>query len=91
MNIPQITSIDNALRIFYSYSEIGNREIASLFGRLSSATVSRLKRVAKNEMTEQGILSYGANKVNTNIAYKVWGINVSDLEKRRKKLIELAL
>jgi len=42
-------------------------------------------------MNAKGILSYGANKVNTVIAFKVWGIDVNDLEKRIKKMKELNL
>ena len=91
MHIPRITDIDTALKVYYSFSEIGNKEITALFGSLSSATVSRLKRAVKDEMTKQDMLSYGANKVNTSVAYSVWGIDVADLEKRRKKLRELAL
>ena len=91
MNIPQITSIDNALKIYYSHSELGNKEIVSLFGRLSSATTAKLKRVAKEEMTKREKLSYGMYKVNTAVAYDVWGIDVDDLERRRKKLKSLEL
>ena len=91
MNIPSITSIDDALRIYYTHSELGNKEIASLFGRRSSATVARLKRIAKDEMCRREIPSYGANRVNTKIAFEVWGIEVGDLEKRMKKMKELNL
>ena len=91
MNIPQITSIDNALRIYYAYSEIGNKEIATLFGRLSSATIVKLKKLAKEEMMIKDEYSYGMYKVNTCIAYDIWGIDVVDLERRRKKLQALEL
>ena len=91
MNIPAITDIENALKIYYSNSEIGNKEIAVLFGRLSSATVSRLKRLVKDEMVKLSVLSYSANRVNTKLAYSTWGIDVDDLEKRMKKLKELNL
>ena len=89
--VPPITSIDNALQIYYTYSEIGNREIKVLFGKLSSATISRLKTVVKREMDKRNLLSYGMYKVNTNIAFAIWGIHVADLEKRRKKLKDLNL
>ena len=91
MNIPAITGIEEALRIYYTNSELGNAEITALFGKRSSATVSRLKRIAKDEMTARGILSYGANKVNTVVAYEVWGIDVKDLERRMRKIKELNL
>jgi len=91
MNIPQVTSIDNALKIYYSHSELGNKEITSLFGRLSSATTAKLKKMAKEEMTKREKVSYGIYKINTAIAYDVWGIDVNDLEKRKEKLKALEL
>ena len=91
MNIPPITSIENALKVFYNHAELGNKEITELFGRHSSATVARLKRIVKDEMNSRGILSYGANKVNTAVAFDIWGIDVKDLEKRIKKMKELEL
>jgi len=91
MNTPTITSIDTALKVYYSHSEIGNKEINMLFGRLSSATISRLKKAAKSEMTNRDMLSYRMYTVNTAVAFDVWGLDVADLEKRRKKLKELEL
>ena len=91
MNIPPITSIDNALKTYYNHSEIGNAEITALFGRLSSATVARLKALVKDEMAKRDMYSYGMYKVNTAVAFEVWGLNINDLEQRRKKLQELGL
>ena len=91
MNVPPITSIDKALKIYYTHSEIGNQQISELFGKRSSATVSRLKRAVKNEMTKREVLPYGMHKINTSIAFEVWGIDVADLEKRMKKLKNLEL
>ncbi len=91
MNIPSISSIENALIIYYENSEIGNKEIVKLFGNRSSATVSRLKRLVKLEMIKKEVPSFNANKVNTALAYEVWGIDIIDLENRRKKLKEISL
>ena len=91
MNIPQISSIESALRIYYSHSEIGNSEITMLFGKLAPATIARLKKIVKNEMTSRDMNSYGMNKINTTVAYETWGIDVPDLERRKKKLVELNL
>ena len=91
LNIPPITSIDTALRIFYNYSEIGNKEIKELFGKRSTATIVRLKKAVKSEMNKQNMYAYGANKVNSKVAYQVWGIDVADLEKRKEKLNKLDL
>jgi hypothetical protein len=91
MNIPKITSINTALRIYYNHPEIGNKEITALFGRRSSATIVRLKKIVKAQMDALGMPSYGANKVNTVIAFQVWGLDVADLERRKKKLKDLDL
>jgi len=91
MYIPTITSIDNALKIYYENGEIGNEEIKCLFGNRSSATISKLKKEVKAEMTKKGVPYFNANKVNTVVAFSVWGIDVVDLEKRRKKIKELSL
>lgn len=89
--IPTITSIENALKIYYENSEIGNKEIEILFGNRSSATVSRLKQLVRSEMMKRAMPSFSAYKVNTAIAFDVWGIDISDLEERRMKLKELSL
>jgi len=89
--IPSITNIENALRVFYENGEIGNKEIVSLFGNRSTATISRLKRLVKAEMIKRGVPTFNANKVNTAIAYDVWGIDVIDLENRMQKIKELSL
>ena len=70
---------------------IGNKEIISLFGCRSTSTVSRLKKIAKDAMADHGIPSYGAYKVNTDIAFRTWGIDIIDMESRSKKLKELSL
>jgi len=89
--IPTITSIENALKVYYSNSEIGNKEIRFLFGNCSSATIAKLKRQVKLAMNKNGINNYCANKVNTEIAFEVWGIHINSLKKRFKELSALNL
>ena len=91
MYIPSITSIENALKVYYENAEIGNREINFLFGNRSTATVSKLKKLVKLEMIKRDMPTFNAYKVNTEIAYDVWGIDINDLEKRMKKIQELSL
>ena len=91
MYIPSITSIDNALKIYYENAEIGNKDIQILFGNRSSATISRLKKLVKAEMIKRNIPTFSAFKINTVVAFDVWGLDVNDLEKRRKKIKELFL
>ena len=91
MNIPQITDIDTAINIYYRYPEISTKEIIQLFKKHSKGTVSRLKKLAQKRMIEDDIYSLGMYKINTECAYKAWGIDVNDLERRRYKLQKLGL
>ena len=91
MYIPSITNIETALKVFYENAEIGNKEIKHLFGNRSSATIIRLKKIVKIEMIKREIPTFNANKINTAVAYDVWGIDVTDLENRMKKIKELSL
>jgi hypothetical protein len=91
MYIPSITNIETALTIYYKHAEVGNKEIRELFGCRSSATVSRLKRLARAEMITRGVPTFNAYKINTAVAYDAWGIDIDSLEERMRKIKELAL
>jgi len=91
MYIPTITSIENALKIYYENAEIGNKEIKYLFGVCSSATISKLKKSVKAEMIKRDVPTFNPYKINTVIAFGMWGIDIDDLEKRRIKIKELSL
>lgn len=89
VRVPQISSVEKALEIFYTKTELSNFDITELFGKHSSATVARLKAKVREQMSEQGVVSWNAQCVNTAVAFKTWGIDVSDLEHRLKKIREL--
>ncbi|MBP3360061.1 MAG: hypothetical protein J6N52_04345 [Clostridia bacterium] len=91
MRVKRITSIDTALRIYYMFTEIGNKEIRELFGIKAQDCLVRYKEEVRKQQAAEGVLTNCAHTVNTRIAYKVWGIDVEDLEKRRSKLKKLGL
>ena len=91
MSIPAITSINAAIQLYYTHSELGNQELKELFGNRSSTTIARLKKMVKEEMRKRDMYSYGSHRVNAARALEVWGIDVSDLEVRRNRLMELGL
>lgn len=90
VRIPPITSLKTAIELYYSRTELGNADIEELFGKHSTATVSRLKRKARQKMAELNIPSWNGNRVNTEAAFESWGLNITDLERRYKKLQELS-
>lgn len=91
MKIKPITSIDTALRIYYSCPEIGNSEMRELFGSIGNSTAAKYKEAVKQEQVNQNVKTMQYHTVNTRVAYEVWGIDVKDLEERRRKLKRLGL
>lgn len=89
INIPQPLELETALEIYYSYSEIGNAEIRRLFGKLSNATIVKLKRLVHEKMAEMEKPIYNPTSVNTEVAYMVWGLDINKMEANYKKLVRL--
>lgn len=91
VRIPTVTSLQTAIRLFYERTELSNEDIRELFGDLSSATIARLKNVARKEMAERNTPVWSANRVNTEVAYVSWGLSIDDLERRYEKLKKLSV
>lgn len=91
MKVKPFVSINEAIRIYYTYPELGNKEIRELFGNLGNSTISNYKKAVRNIQIERKVKTSQKNAVNTEIAYEVWGIDIKDLEQRRKKLKELGM
>ncbi len=87
---PQLTSIETALEVYYSRPELSNSDIRLLFGeKLSSATISRLKAKVREQMAAENVPVWNSQCINTETAFKAWGLDVTNLENRLKKLREL--
>ena len=86
VRIPQLVSIEAAIRIYYQRIELSNSDIKEIFGSIGSTTVVKLKNKAREVMRENDRPVWNAQLVNTEDAYTAWGLNISDLEKRLKKL-----
>ena len=85
-----IKDLKTCLRIYYTYPEIGNLEIMELFG-ISRATATLLKKPVRKVQIENGIMVLSKTNIHTETAFKVWGIDVNDIEHRLKKLEKLGL
>lgn len=89
VRIPQITSIETALRLYYSRIELSSTDMKELFGEISDTEIWKLKKKARELMTERSTPMWNARYVNTEVAYEAWGIDVLDLERRHEKLKKL--
>ena len=85
-----IKDIDTALRIYYQYTEIGIPQIMQLFN-VGRSSAGKYKKAALEQQVEDGVKTMNLHTVNTETAYKTWGIDVDDLERRKIKLEKLGL
>ncbi len=85
-----IKDLKNCLRIYYTYPEIGSAEIKELFG-VADATATNMKRPVREQQIKDKVMVLDRHCVNTEVAFKVWGIDIDDIERRIKKLEELGL
>lgn len=80
------------LEIYYTCSEIGNKEIQQLWGgHISKPSIVRLKNLAREQMEKDGKFASRPTYVNTKSAFKAWGIDITEAEEGFKKLQKLKL
>lgn len=91
MKRAQTADIDTVLRIYYTYPEISTAQVKEIFPSVSSSTLTNYKKHVKMEMAKKGVKVATRNAIDTETAFKVWGIDVQNLEKRRAKLKKLGL
>lgn len=91
VRIPQLKDIETAIKVYYSRVDLSNSDIKELFGNLSSATIAKLKKSVKEKMIEENIPVGDTNRVRTDLAFRAWGLEIKDLEKRLEKLKKLNL
>lgn len=86
MNIPNISSVEYAVRLYYSRPWLCNKDIAELFGGICGATIAKLKKLANAASAEENHMLYNNRTVITEDAYKAWGLDIELLERRLNKL-----
>lgn len=80
-------NIEAALELYYSQNELSNTNIKQIFG-CSNSGVNKLKRKVWEKMAEENVrpLVFDSKNLNVEYAFRVWGLNVDELEKKYKRL-----
>lgn len=79
---------EKALKLYYEKTEIDSAEIRELFN-CNSTTATRLKKQVQAEMAKTGVKTWMPRNVDVQTAYKVWCIDVDNLERKLAKLQKL--
>ncbi len=91
VRVPQIISISDALKLYYTKRELRNTDLKILFGAIGSARIVKLKDLARDAMREKDVPTLDSQAVNTDCAYEAWGIDVVELEKNYSRMKRLGL
>lgn len=87
-NIPKLKNIKDAIEIYYSNKTLGTKDISLLFS-VGRNKALLLKKQAIEEMQKDNIPFWNALEVDTETAFKSWGIDIDDLKKRFRELEKL--
>lgn len=87
-----VKDINAALEAYYcSNGYINNTQIKRIFGLKSDSAIAKIKHMVQDEEVKRGVPIVIPKHVNVKIAYEMWGIDINELERNRKKLTELNL
>lgn len=86
MQTVSVKSIETAVRIYNSKTELLTSDIKELFGLASDSAVLRLKKQVWEVMAKKDIRCWNKSAVNTQCAYEVWKLDIKELEKMYEKL-----
>lgn len=87
-----IASLKTAILVYHNYPELQNEQLRELFGHdFASSTLARYKKIIRDRQRELGIKTAVPYSVNTKVAFEVFGIDITEIEKSMAKLQKLGL
>ena len=81
-------NIEKAVELYYSTTEIRVKDIAEMFSA-SVGTAQKLRRIAKEQMLEEDKKCMESRAVLTDVAFRAWGLDIAELEKKLDKMYRL--
>lgn len=86
--IPQVRDIRTAVRIYYERLDLTTKDICELFG-CQATKANALKKQAIRAQKEADVMLRNAHMCDTEQAYITWGLDISVMEAKMKKLDKL--
>ncbi len=88
---PPVANPEAALRIYYSKPYITCKDITEIFGSMGSALMARLRRAVREQEAAENVPIVVPRHICTEVAFRVWNIDVKKLESDLQKLRKLNL
>lgn len=88
MNTIGISDISLVVKMYYSKTELCNKDIRDIFN-CGSSTALKLKKKAMELQVKNNVKTFCANNVDTECAFQAWGLDIEKLERKATKLAQL--
>lgn len=84
----KIASIETAFKTYCENITLNRKDVEKLFGCCSTKAREFINEV-NEEITKQGDMPISNREVPTDVAFKVWGLSIKDIQKRYRMLSEV--
>lgn len=90
VRVPQVQNLGFAIRLYYEKVELSVADIVHLFG-CAQPTARKLRLRGREEMASSDTPSWNEQNVNTECAYRAWGLDIEKMERNLQRLRRLKL
>lgn len=90
VRVPQVRDLAAAIRTYYAQTELSVSDIMAIFG-CAQPTARKLRQRGREEMASAGVPSWNERNVNTECAFRSWGLDISQMERSLQRLRKLKL
>lgn len=89
MVVKRTSDLKLLLEMYYTMDELSSEDIKKIFPGCSHSFVTTKKKEARAKMAEENTMVWNNTCVNTNSAFKAWGIEIEEIEAKALKLQKL--
>lgn len=90
VQIPQVVDLRTAIRLYYEKNELSPKDVREIFG-CSAPTAAKLIRRGQEEMDRTKTPYWNRQNVNSECAFRSWGLDIERMERALTRLRKLKL
>ncbi len=90
VQVPQVRDLETAIRLFYEKNELAPKDVKEIFG-CSAPMAAKLIRRGQEEMELSGAPYWNLRNVNSECAFRSWGLDIGRMERALARLRKLGL
>lgn len=85
-----VANPEAAIKLYYGKGYLNCNDIGEIFGTKSKTIIYEMKKTVVQVERSRNLPIVVPKHINAKIAFEIWGIDITELERNLKKLKELA-